>query len=95
MVSHPQNGDFLGFQTTQVDLSKGLMVGSQGISRGRQVVQELVVVRDIPQSIQQQVRDGKLDGEVAGRESADSVLAALEEIVAAEPVGVGSEGGDG
>ena len=35
-----------------------------------------------------------LDGEVTGKEGADHVLAALEEIVAAEPVGVAAEGGD-
>ena len=36
-----------------------------------------------------------LDGEVTGREGAETVLAALEAIVAPEPVGAASEGGDG
>ncbi len=35
-----------------------------------------------------------LDGEVTGKEGADHVLAALQEIVAAEPVGVAAEGGE-
>ena len=36
-----------------------------------------------------------LDGEVTGREGAETVLAALEAIVLPEPVGAASEGGDG
>ena len=36
-----------------------------------------------------------LDGEVTGKEGADHVLAALGEIVAAEPVGAVAEGGEG
>jgi bidirectional [NiFe] hydrogenase diaphorase subunit len=36
-----------------------------------------------------------LDGEVTGREGAETVLAALAAIVAPEPVGAASEGGDG
>ena len=35
-----------------------------------------------------------LDGEVTGREGSETVLAALREMVVAEPVGAGAEGGE-